>query len=75
MWLVIDTAVMLSASTMPESAQVREFRRRQLQGLGKPIDSRIEGTSRIIRVNGKEYRSSKWLSFEDFLFAFIEDKL
>jgi len=60
---------------MPESPQVKEFRRRQLQGRGKPIDSWVENSIRHIKVNEKVYQSPNWLCFEDFLFAFIEEKL
>ncbi len=53
----------------------KELRRRQLQGLGKPIDSWETNGTRYIRVNETVYRSDKWLTFEDFLFAFIKELL
>jgi hypothetical protein len=58
-----------------ESPEVKEFRRRQLQGLGKPIDSWLESKVRHIRVNKKVYKSPNWIAFEDFLFTFIREKL
>lgn len=60
---------------MTETAQIKEYRRKQLQGHGKPIDSWIDGTVRHIRVNDKVYESSNWKTFEDFLFDYVKEKL
>ncbi len=60
---------------MTESEEIKEYRRRQLQGLGKPIDSWVDGAVRQVRVNGKVYKSANWKTFEDFLFAYIKEKL
>jgi hypothetical protein len=60
---------------MAESEDIKEYRRQQLQGLGKSIDSWLDGSVRCVRVNDKVYRSPNWKTFEDFLFAFIQEKL
>ncbi len=57
---------------MPETTEAKEFRRRQLQGLGKPIDSWERRGIRYVRVNDKVYNSTTWRTFEDFLFDYIK---
>jgi hypothetical protein len=57
---------------MSESSETKEFRRRQQQGLGAPIDSWEANESRHVRVNDIVYKSNTWRTFEDFLFDYVK---
>lgn len=57
---------------MSANNEVQEFRRRQQQGLGVPIDSWEENGRRHVRVNGIAYQSNSWKTFEDFLFEYVK---
>jgi hypothetical protein len=60
---------------LPENNDAKELRRQQQQGLGKAIDSWEQAGTRYVRVNGKVYQSSRWRTFEDFLFNFVNHLL
>jgi hypothetical protein len=49
----------------------KEYRRRLMQGLGRPIISFEDRHYRFVTVGSLLYRSDKWLTFHDFLFDFI----
>lgn len=57
---------------MTETTEVKEFRRRQMQGLGKPIDSWTQEGIRFVRVGGEVHQSAQWKTFEDFLFDYLK---
>ncbi len=48
-------------------AEARETRRRQQQGLGRPILSAAVAGERVVTVGKRLYHSPKWITFHDFL--------
>lgn len=48
-------------------AEARQTRRRQQQGLGRPIFSAAVAGERIVTVGKRLYHSPKWVTFHDFL--------
>jgi hypothetical protein len=53
--------------------QAKEARRRQQQGLGRPIISTELAGHRIVAVGKTLHWSTKWKTFHDFLFDYIKD--
>jgi hypothetical protein len=55
------------------SHQAKEARRRQQQGLGRPIISAEFSDHRIVAVGNTVHWSKTWKTFHDFLFDYIKD--
>jgi hypothetical protein len=49
----------------------KEYRRRLMQGLGRPIISIEHRGYRLVAVGSELYWSQSWCTFQDFLFAYI----
>jgi hypothetical protein len=52
--------------------EATEFRRRQQQGLGRPIVSFEADGHRLVAVGNTVFWSKKWKTFHDFLFDYIK---
>ena len=52
--------------------EAREYRRRLMQGLGKPIISAEINGYRLVAVGDRIRWSQKWFTFTDFLFDYIK---
>src|SRR5438105_3289099 len=52
--------------------EAREYRRRLMQGLGKPIISAEIKGYRLVAVGSQIRWSQTWLTFTDFLFDYIK---
>ncbi len=50
-----------------QEREALELRRKQQQGLGRPIISSQVSGGRVVVVGGRLYRSTQWLTFQDFL--------